>query len=120
MSINQWDKDHPERRKEVQAKYDKKRRSQVRLDYKKDKVLQDKYGLFPGQYELMLEEQNHSCLICGSTKSHETVNRRFAVDHCHTTGKVRGLLCIKCNVGIAMFKDNPELLLSAISYLKNS
>lgn len=44
----------------------------------------------------------------------------LAVDHDHTTGKIRGLLCKKCNLGISSFKDSPEILSSAISYLEKS
>ena len=52
------------------------------------------------------------CLICGSSE-------RLHIDHCHTTGVVRGLLCHYCNIGVGMFKDNPELLIKAVSYIKD-
>ncbi len=44
----------------------------------------------------------------------------FVVDHCHSTGKVRGLLCYSCNIAIGLFKDNTELLEKAIFYLRES
>lgn len=50
------------------------------------------------------------CQICGSTEN-------LCIDHCHTTSKVRGLLCSKCNIGLGMFRDNTEYLAEAIKYL---
>lgn len=59
----------------------------------------------------MRTAQNGRCLICGEG------SRRLEIDHCHTTGRVRGLLCIYCNTGLGRFKDNPALLARAIAYL---
>ena len=77
--------------------------------------LKNKYGITLGDYNRILENQNHSCKICGTTNS----GRRgtLDVDHCHTTGKVRGLLCTNCNNGLGRFKDSADLLASAIKYL---
>ena len=67
------------------------------------------------QYDLKLQAQNGVCAICGSLcKS----GKRLAVDHNHTTGKIRDLLCGNCNGGLGKFLDNPELLLKAADYLK--
>jgi len=55
------------------------------------------------------------CDICGSPS---LTKPRHAIDHCHTTGKVRGLLCWPCNKGLGNFKDNPELIQKAIKYLE--
>lgn len=84
------------------------------------------YGITLQEYEIMLELQDHKCKICFS----ESLNRQwkdgrqsrmpFFVDHCHETGKVRGLLCNKCNVGIAMFNEELDLLTNAINYLIES
>jgi len=63
----------------------------------------------------MLEEQNYRCAICNNED--EVEGRRLAIDHCHTTGVVRGLLCGKCNRGIGLFYDSQELLERAINYL---
>jgi hypothetical protein len=52
------------------------------------------------------------CQICGGYQ-------RLSIDHDHNTGKVRGLLCSPCNIGLGGFKDNPHSLTKAIEYLKN-
>ena len=67
---------------------------------------------YKGLYQL----QNGRCAICNCTT--EDNRKDFAVDHCHTTGKVRELLCNGCNSGIGSFKDKPELLNKAIQYLE--
>jgi hypothetical protein len=46
-------------------------------------------------------------------------NRTLAVDHCHESGKIRGLLCLTCNVGLGMFKEDVDIMKNAIEYLKN-
>lgn len=69
------------------------------------------YGLSKQQYEEMLSVQNGCCAIC---PKHLTYSH---IDHCHTTNKVRGILCPKCNHGLGMFGDDPELMKKAIEYL---
>ncbi len=77
--------------------------------------LKAKYGLSLDDYQTMLEQQNGSCMICKAIP-----NKHLAVDHCHTTGKIRGLLCGKCNTGLGLFYDDHDLLLTAATYLKTS
>ncbi len=77
-----------------------------------------KYKITSEEYERLLNKQGGACAICrklngaGSVKS-----RRLAVDHCHVTEKVRGLLCVSCNVALGHFKHSPSLLHLAIDYL---
>ncbi len=74
------------------------------------------YGITLEQYEEMLAKQNGKCAICeASSPSNRT--KYFSVDHCHTTGKVRGLLCTKCNRGLGFFNDDDKRLSTAIKYL---
>ena len=80
--------------------------------------LKSKYGITPDEYDLNLELQDHACKICKVDASEFT--RKLHVDHCHTTGAVRGLLCPPCNKGLGDFKDDIMLLEEAIEYLKNS
>ena len=72
------------------------------------------YGLTIEEYNQMFVDQNGVCAICKEQSQNGT---NLCVDHCHTTGKVRGLLCTGCNVGIGRLKDSVELLESAIGYL---
>lgn len=74
--------------------------------------LKKKYGLTPEQYDEMLEAQGGGCAICGTPPGDIALH----VDHCHETGRVRGLLCFPCNAGLGQFKHDPELLLAAASY----
>jgi hypothetical protein len=82
---------------------------------KRDGIIRRQYGITLNEYNEMLENQNYKCAICGNED--EVEGRRLAIDHCHTSGKVRGLLCGKCNRGLGLFYDNVELLNNAILYL---
>jgi hypothetical protein len=89
-------------------------------DYEKDKdsKLKRAYGIGYAEYLKMLEAQNMSCAICGTD---DTGRRKaFHVDHCHDTGKVRGLLCGNCNSGIGNLRDDVGLLRRAIDYLEST
>lgn len=82
---------------------------------RKRRELMKKFGIHESQYSAMLDEQNHVCAICGSP---EICDRDLCVDHCHTSGKVRGLLCTNCNMALGKFQDNVEYLRKAIEYLE--
>lgn len=80
-----------------------------------------KYGLTIEDYTKMLKEQKNGCAICNHKFTDtKTFKNRLFVDHCHKTGKVRGLLCSECNFGISKFKDNPKIILSAMRYIEKS
>ena len=70
-------------------------------------------------YHSMAKSQGHRCGICRSKLEHSR-NTKFAIDHCHKTGKVRGLLCSNCNTALGLLKDSKERLLSAIRYLSQN
>lgn len=86
-----------------------------RSDKGRDSHLKYKYGISLSDYNKMFVKQNGCCNICGKHQSE--MKKALNVDHNHATGKVRGLLCIKCNVGVGAFKDSQELLLRAVDYL---
>ena len=81
---------------------------------KKSKQLKSSYGITLAYFNGMLELQNSVCAICNEPQK----GKYLAVDHCHETGKVRGLLCENCNKALGQFHDNITLLKSAIAYLE--
>lgn len=83
---------------------------------KKEETLKRRYGITIADYNRMFEEQEGKCLIC--TKHQSELTKALNIDHCHTTGKVRGLLCNTCNRSLGAFYDNIEILENAIKYLK--
>jgi hypothetical protein len=85
-------------------------------DLAKDRSLRFYYNINLEQYNKMLIDQNYLCKICNKNLKE---GKSPHVDHCHTTGLVRGLLCNTCNLGLGAFKDNEESLKNAIVYLKN-
>lgn len=72
-----------------------------------------KYGLTEEAYELMVSSQDGRCLICVKRP-----DDRLVVDHCHETGRVRGLLCRTCNASLGGFQEDPRLLRKAAAYLE--
>lgn len=96
MSVNEWRKRNPKRYK--------------------DSFLKRKYSITTDMYNEILNSQNNSCAIC---KIHESnLNYPMFIDHCHSTGRFRGLLCRNCNSGIGYFKDNISVIENSISYLE--
>lgn len=74
------------------------------------------------EYNQLLAQQNNVCAICHNPQD-IVLNgnvKRLYVDHCHITGKIRGLLCNNCNAGLGRFKDDPMKLINALFYLKQS
>lgn len=105
---------HKEEIKDYKKEYHKKRKD-IHKEICRKNDLKRKFGITIDDYNLMLEKQNHCCLICGRHRN--IFSKDFAVDHNHITGEVRGLLCSKCNQGLGKFNDDTELLHKAIKYL---
>jgi hypothetical protein len=104
--------------------YSKGRRLKEGGRWARNVALKAQYGITIEQYDAMLEAQGGLCAVCrrpevepdrwsGKVKS-------LAVDHCHDTGKVRGLLCSGCNTSLGKMKHDTGLLQAAINYLKGS
>lgn len=72
-----------------------------------------KYGVSPDCFTLMLAVQQNACGIC-----EEIFSKEPHIDHNHSTGEVRGLLCQQCNLGLGHFKDSSDLLRGALEYLQ--
>ena len=85
------------------------------------KKLLQKYGLTIKEWEELFDKQNGTCAICNlpETLIDRGTLRRLSVDHCHSTGKVRALLCSKCNKAIGLLNDDLTLLNKAVSYLEH-
>jgi hypothetical protein len=85
---------------------------------KRRKHLRREYGITPEEFENMLHSQNGQCAICGTFEA-DAKHRRLHVDHDHITGKVRGLLCGRCNMMLGYALENTMVLEAAIAYLKD-
>lgn len=101
------------------------RRNYKYSEKEKGKSLKRSFNITLGQYKALEESQNNLCAIC---KKSETAlanpslkkPKSLSVDHCHTKGKIRGLLCYNCNMMLGHAKDSIKVLQSAIEYLKLS
>jgi hypothetical protein len=110
---------------------EKKRHRQVILEWRKKNPAaykamylragrKQRYGITQKEYDRLLEKQNHCCDICEQKETRMTNGKdvdSLAVDHDHSTGKVRGLLCGNCNKAVGSFLDNFELVEKAIQYV---
>ena len=92
--------------------YDKKNFNKHKNGY-----LKKMHGITLDEFNEMLKSQDGKCAICGDLSKED--ERHFAVDHNHETGENRGILCHKCNMAVGLFKDDPALFQSAITYLKS-
>jgi len=102
LQLNQeWRKANPEKRAEQSWREHRKRR----------------YGLSEEAFMAIYHAQGGKCDMCGVSKEAYSI-RGLCVDHDHKTGKVRGLLCTGCNTGIGSLKEDIELLLKAVEYLR--
>jgi hypothetical protein len=105
-----------EKLKERSRDFYQKNRTRALLETRVRKLKRE-YQLTLEEFAVMEKAQGGRCLICNNPPPE---GKNLYVDHCHTTGKVRGLLCMKCNAGLGMFRDNLELLKSAMGYLTRS
>ena len=103
--------------KECVRKQNRERMRQRDPNKKHDSHLKLHFGITQDDYESMLVAQKGRCRICGSITPGQR-NHFFCVDHCHSTGEVRGLLCDTCNKGLGQFQDKAELLEKAAAYLR--
>lgn len=83
----------------------------------KEAQLVQRLGVDYSFYHQQLKTQGHRCGIC-RCKLESSRYTKFAVDHCHKTGAVRGLLCTQCNTALGLFKESPRRLESALRYLQ--
>ena len=103
---------NPEKRMLASRNWEKRNRDKISLKWEIRKLKQ--YGLTIEHYNKLLLQQNNKCAIC---EQNCPTGKKLAVDHNHTTGQIRGLLCMECNTGIGKLKDNPILIAKALNYL---
>lgn len=110
--------DHDHTTSEGKTKYMKEYR-QTFPDRSKHNALMHAFGISLPEYIQMAVDRGNKCDICGRPETQIRTGKvkSLAVDHNHTTGDVRGLLCSSCNTALGKFEDNPDLLNSAIAYL---
>ena len=87
------------------------------LKWERQNHLKRKFGITLAEYDVLFESQKGLCAVCGNPELSFNGRRRLAVDHDHVSGKIRGLLCFKCNRAIGGFNDDPSLLTKAANYL---
>jgi len=105
--VMKWQRENPERVREYLARFNA---SGKRKQSNRKSHLKRKYGLTPEAFDEMLAMQGGGCAICGKPNPDN-------VDHDHVTGRVRGILCWNCNVGVGQFEDDIERLITATAYL---
>lgn len=107
------------------SKTNEKVREKAKRDYHENKPkhrdweLKRVFGISLDNYNEMLKKQNGVCKICYNPEVSKK-SKVLSVDHCHTTGKIRGLLCSNCNLGLGNLKDSIKFLENAINYLKET
>jgi len=89
-------------------------------DKVKDVSLRYEFDISLKEYEKIFEEQKGLCAICGNPEKEKRASRliRLAIDHNHQTGKIRELLCKRCNVVLGFVEEDIDLLLNFINYLR--
>lgn len=117
---------NPERRasqKRTMQKYREKYKAKSRERYAanpgawRESHLRRRFGMSVEEYDSLCSRQGNRCAICGSEED-GNCKKRLTVDHDHVTGKVRGLLCDRCNRAIGLLRDDPTVLRKAMIYLK--
>lgn len=106
-----WSKNNPEKRNATKRAWYAKNKARH-----KDVVLRRNYGISLKDYDSLFSSQGGKCAICKEATAGAR-GRSLFIDHCHVTGRVRGLLCGKCNTLLGFVNDRPDLLDSAKEYL---
>lgn len=108
--IHNWQKKNRSKKNEYNRRWKEKYPEHAKLVQFRSS-LKCNYKLSTDEYLSMVTSQHELCALCNK-------KRKLLIDHCHKTGKVRGLLCYACNTALGMFKDDVGLLFKAVEYLK--
>ena len=98
-------------------KESEKYRREGGIKYSRNKTFKNKYGITLEQYEKLLEKQNNPCVICLRTFSNMI---KPNIDHCHKLKIVRGILCHSCNLALGYLKENEEIILNLLEYIRKN
>ena len=115
----EWRRNNPVLVQESQKRFDDKRKADPSWQQKsRDRYLKSKYSISEEMYNIMFEKQFGCCAICNL---HQTkLNHKLYVDHNHTTGEVRKLLCSHCNFLLGNCKEDHSILMRASQYLQET
>ena len=109
QKLKKWHENNPGRAKQ----YVQKRREKD-PEFHADQQRKHRYGITRDEYLALLVACRNKCAIC------KTDLDKPNIDHDHATGKIRGILCVRCNQGLGHFQDNQTLLIEAVSYLRGA
>lgn len=124
-AVRKWAKANPNtrERREVKSAWYQANKKSVQIRNKKwradnpDYFLLRNYGITEAQREQLILDQNGACAVCQTDL--DTLGAKHThTDHCHTSGVVRGVLCVQCNTGLGSFRDSLRVLKAAITYLR--
>lgn len=106
-----WHKRNLERSRKYKADWARKNREKKGRAWE----LKSDFGITLDDYNKLFIKQNGNCAICGINQSQ--LKSKLAVDHCHKTGRIRGLLCFNCNTNLGKWNDDIVILKRALNYL---
>jgi Recombination endonuclease VII len=109
--VRAWQQANPERVKAWRTKNRDRLNKQLREIH-----LRNKFGLTVEEYDAILDAQGGVCALCGCEP---TPGISLHVDHDHSTGEIRGLLCVRCNSALGLFREDPDLLKRAARYVES-
>jgi hypothetical protein len=107
--VRAWQRANPDR-----VKAWRRKNRERRLEKMREIHLRNKFGLTPEEYDRILEAQGGVCALC---ECRPTPGISLHVDHDHGTGEIRGLLCMRCNNALGLFREDPDLLKRAARYV---
>ncbi len=102
--------------KRIRTKESRKNNPRLTAVYSRRTNLRRYYGLEESEYDALFDSQQGKCAIC--QKDLERISRSTHIDHCHSSGKIRGILCHHCNTAIGLLGDDVEKMKAAIEYLE--
>ena len=125
IAAAEWAKNNPERRKAYATEYVKKNAARIKArraayhqknkEATREALLRKLYGISGADKKRLLQSQGDRCAVC---LTDTPTKNGWVVDHDHTTGKVRGILCSPCNSGIGQLRDDVDIVARAVAYLK--